>query len=535
MRGPRAPHRRLAAVSLLPSRLPRCYDAGSCANRAAQTPQLTSSRVTSGNVTTARWPQVLQLSGLFSTNPRRNPWAGANLVLAAYCSSDDWVGATGGKLAGVPNAAGELGWQFQGQQLVKAILGVLSSEAAFGLGSLAGTRLLLAGCDAGGRGVLANLDDVRYMVPDTVELRGFADAAVWPDLVPLFTTTLPLTEVTQRMYGLVNASSRVGPACGAVYSNASDAWQCLFPQFRLPLVATPLLVANSQFDTVTLGYDAGGLAPPFSSTVLSPSATNGPNISASAYVAAFQMAVRDAVTLLPSKLQPASAAYAPACAGHCSSLRPSFWGVRVGHMSLRIFISDWYFGGNSPEDILASGTSPSFPLGVPPVVMETCFTYSCGLCHPKGTPKQRWNAENADAGGQAVGSDTTSVAPGTGDSIRDSDSLVSDAAASSEATHAAVQAAKASHTAGSSTLGALAVASLAGFVIVACGGGACRTRRQGAPRAPAPQPAGIELRISEAQPLLAPGTQRAKSGQGGGGAQPLQPTRAGVTVRFIGP
>ena len=526
-------------IPIVPRPSSRCYDGGSCADRAAQTPQLTSSQVVSGNVTSSRWPQVLQLSGMFSTNPRRNPWAGANLVLAAYCSSDDWLGATGGKLPAVTNAGGGLGWQFQGQELLKAILAVLSGETAFGLGSLAGTRLLLAGCDAGGRGVLGNLDDVRYMVPDTVELRGFADAAVWPDLVPLFTTTIPLTEVTQRMYGLVNGSARVGPTCGAVYANASDAWQCLFPQFRLPLVATPLLVANSQFDTVTLGYDVGGLVPPFSSFVLPPANTNVPNISSAAYVAAFQMAVRGTVSLLPSKLQPASAAFAPACAGHCSSLRPAFWGVRVGHMSLRIFLSDWYFGGNSPEDVLASGTSPSFPIGVPPVVMETCFTYSCGLCHPKGSPKERWEAENAAAGGKVgSSSDTSSVAPGTGDSIRDSDSLVSDAAASSEATHAAVQAAKASHTAGSSTLGALAVASLAGFLIIACGGGACRTRKQA--RAPAPAPSSIELRIAEAQPLLPSGALRGKAGGGGGGAaggaQQLLPSRAGgTTVRFVGP
>jgi hypothetical protein len=493
--------------------------------------------VVSGNVTSSRWPQVLQLSGMFSTTPRRNPWAGANLVLAAYCSSDDWLGGTGGKLPAVTNAGGSLGWQFQGQELLKAIMAVLSGEATFGLGSLAGTRLLLAGCDAGGRGVLGNLDDVRYMVPDTVELRGFADAAVWPDLAPLFTTTTPLTEVTQRMYGLVNASARVGPTCGAVYSNATDAWQCLFPQFRLPLVATPLLVANSQFDTVTLGYDVGGLVPPFSSSTLPVANTNVPNISSSAYVAAFQMAVRGTVSLLPSKLQPASAAFAPACAGHCSSLKPAFWGVRVGHMSLRIFLSDWYFGGNSPEDVLASGTSPSFPIGVPPLVMESCFTYSCGLCHPKGSPKERWEAENAAAGGQPVGSsDTSNVAPGTGDTIRGSDSLVSDAAASSEATHAAVQAARASRTAGSSTLGALAVASLAGFLILACGGGACRTRKQARAPAPAPAPASsIELRIQETQPLLAP-TQRGKAGGGGGAAGAQQPSRGGgTTMRFIGP
>ena len=37
----------------------------------------------------------LQMGGIFDADPHRNPWAGANLVYAAYCSSDAWVGDAG--------------------------------------------------------------------------------------------------------------------------------------------------------------------------------------------------------------------------------------------------------------------------------------------------------------------------------------------------------------------------------------------------------------------------------------------------------
>ena len=531
---PPAPVRVASAPRRADSQRPvcRCFDGSSCATRAQNTPRLTSSQVTSAatNVTSNRWPSEIQVSGMFSVHTKRNPWAGAHLVMAAYCTSDDWAGATAGVLKTTLNAAGVPGWQFQGQAMIKGLFGILTASP-FGLGSVNNTRLLFAGCDAGGRGVLSNLDEVRYMVPDTVEVRGFADGALWPDLVPLYASTLPLTMVMENLYGLVKASARVGPTCGAVYSNASTEWQCLFPQFRLPLIATPLLVANSQFDTVTLSYDTDGTKPPFSNVILGGAgepAVNVANTSAALYVAAFQMAMRDTLHLLPSKVQPASAAFGSACAGHCTSLRPSFWGVRVGHMSLKTFLSDWYFGGPGPDAALTSARSPSFPVGVPPLVLETCFSYNCGLCHPKGTAAERWAAENA-----AVGDVGDSASEG--DTIRGSDSIVSDAAASSEATAAAKAAARASHHAGSATLGGMAVASMAGCVIIACGSGACRVRRPvGGAVGRAPPPAGVVVPgvgADEALPLLTPGAGRRQQASG----KPYAPAGGRAGVRVITP
>ena len=63
-----------------------CYDAASCYQRAQAQPFLISSQ---------RWPPHQRFSGIFAKNPRRNPWAGANLVYLSYCSSDAWVGDAG--------------------------------------------------------------------------------------------------------------------------------------------------------------------------------------------------------------------------------------------------------------------------------------------------------------------------------------------------------------------------------------------------------------------------------------------------------
>ena len=43
-------------------------------------------------MSTNGWPNERAEMGLFSPNPAKNPFAGANYALLGYCSSDAWVG-----------------------------------------------------------------------------------------------------------------------------------------------------------------------------------------------------------------------------------------------------------------------------------------------------------------------------------------------------------------------------------------------------------------------------------------------------------
>ena len=45
---------------------------------------LTSSTSNAGQL---RWQPTLSLEGVFDKDPSRSPWAGANIVMIAYCSS----------------------------------------------------------------------------------------------------------------------------------------------------------------------------------------------------------------------------------------------------------------------------------------------------------------------------------------------------------------------------------------------------------------------------------------------------------------
>ena len=63
-----------------------CYDYLSCSGRYHNNPTVMSSN---------GWPDERAEMGLFSPNPAKNPFAGANYALLGYCSSDAWVGDVG--------------------------------------------------------------------------------------------------------------------------------------------------------------------------------------------------------------------------------------------------------------------------------------------------------------------------------------------------------------------------------------------------------------------------------------------------------
>lgn len=70
-----------------------------------------------------------------------------------------------------------------------------------GLGAAAPAELLLAGCSAGGRGVLTNLDAFAAAAPSNVVVKGFMDAALWVEVQPQIPDMLSLMNMTQLIYG----------------------------------------------------------------------------------------------------------------------------------------------------------------------------------------------------------------------------------------------------------------------------------------------------------------------------------------------
>jgi len=196
-------------------------------------------------------PFAFIVGGLFDDDPYRNPLAGANMAYVGYCTSDAYAGDTAATEA-------TAGMAFRGAHTVPAILGSLAHEHGMGT---TGTpeQVILAGCAAGGRGVLYNLDYANQYVAHSVTVRGIFDSAVWLDVPPLGGGGMTLQEETAQMLAFTNASGRLSIGCGAAYTG-TDAWKCLYGQYRLPYVKVPFFAAQAQFDKCANTYMNAELA-----------------------------------------------------------------------------------------------------------------------------------------------------------------------------------------------------------------------------------------------------------------------------------
>jgi len=276
------------------------------------------------------WGQLFAQTGLFATNPAQNPWATANLVFVKYCSSDSWFGDA-------PASPATFGFAFRGARIVQAVVTALVAHN--GLGSSGGPeRLLFAGCSAGGRGVLTNLDAVTAAVPANVQVLGLLDAAAWVDVQPIIPGELSLQTMTQDLYGFTQPP--IPPACAAQYSGA-EAWKCLWPSYRLPYLATPYFLNAAQFDAFQIMYDTNNL----DDTVC----CNTP--AEQVYVQQFQ----DATLALFKALPATVTLFSSACFVHCLSSNADFYEFTVNGVSLMQAMSAWYFQ-SAPQNVVESCT-----------------------------------------------------------------------------------------------------------------------------------------------------------------------------------
>ena len=197
-----------------------CVDAASCSGRAANEPDEVSSN---------GWPATVEAGGVFSRDGSQNPWAAAQMVYVAYCSSDAWFGD-----------AEAFSMQFRGQAILAAVLADLQAQRGLG----AGGQMLFGGCSAGARGVMAHLDNVAAALPG-VTVRGLIDSGLWVDAEPAdASTTESLMMQTQQVYAFANAGALIPAACAAAYPGAE--WKCLFGQYRMPFVTTPYFLNEAQ-------------------------------------------------------------------------------------------------------------------------------------------------------------------------------------------------------------------------------------------------------------------------------------------------
>ena len=242
-----------------------------------------------------------------------------------YCSSDLWAGD-------IPVTPNSFGFQFRGARIVRATITSLIEDK--GMGSAEGTRLLFGGCSAGAIGAMNSLDAVAAMVPSTIRVQGLLDAAALVDIAPTgwgwSPDLVPLQQLISELVGVITPTFDYN--CAAQYSG-SEAWKCLFGQYRFPLLRTPFFANIPQFDDFEIMYDTDNLAPSTPAQY--------------AFVNSFQPAILRLIDSLPA----GTSVYSSTCLMHCLSGQSTFDAFTVNGISMSQAMSSWFFDGQQTRVI----------------------------------------------------------------------------------------------------------------------------------------------------------------------------------------
>mmetsp|Transcript_25583 Transcript_25583/g.51073 ORF Transcript_25583/g.51073 Transcript_25583/m.51073 type:complete len:387 (-) Transcript_25583:35-1195(-) len=170
-----------------------------------------------------------------------------------YCSSDGHMGNSDNS---------DLGFEFRGHEIVKAVL--QTTKDRWGVG--AGDVVVFGGASAGARGAMVHLDYVQNHFFNESEVLGVLDSPLWVDLDPPdWSGKEGLLKQTAAVYDVAGVGEYSGPD-GVVTEDCSSAhkgeeYKCLFGEYRMPFVRPPHLLVSAEYDSFQLGQD--GLSLPF--------------------------------------------------------------------------------------------------------------------------------------------------------------------------------------------------------------------------------------------------------------------------------
>lgn len=148
-----------------------------------------------------------------------NPfWWNTNHVFIPYCTSDIW--------SGTKQASPQDMFSFMGSLVIQQVI-----KDLIPLGLENSTDLLLTGSSAGGTGVMLNLDFVKELLHEELNLkqiniRGVTDSGWFLDRSPyaLGSTLKPTVEASRK--GMEYWKGKIPSRCKQEYPY--DAWKCYF-------------------------------------------------------------------------------------------------------------------------------------------------------------------------------------------------------------------------------------------------------------------------------------------------------------------
>lgn len=276
-----------------------CSDAAGCETRKKQ----------QGRVMTSEGqPPRRQVLGIFDGDEKKNPdFAGFTQIYVPYCSSDAWLGNRG--------ASQETGgFHFRGQRILAAVVETFKRKRDNGPNLAEAKRLVLAGVEEGGFGVVHNIDAVAASLPE-VEVVGVVDGV--PGLAPL---TAPEAAKRQKFW-----AAQVDVSCKEKEGRPEACHDA-----RVVLeqhVTRPIFVRIDLRDARAAGgrdaSDDGGVAP-----------------------ASFTKAARELLDARP-------AGFGPATGHHAALLDARFFEEKVAGDTLSVVLGRFVFGREGSKKAVA--------------------------------------------------------------------------------------------------------------------------------------------------------------------------------------
>ena len=93
-------------------------------------------------------------------------------------------------------------------------------------------------------------------VAPSVEVQGFLDAAALVDVYPTdngFSWANSVESLQTMIAAMVAVVNPVVPTSCAALHSGNETWKCVYPSYRMPMLAVPFFVTWPQFDAFQLG------------------------------------------------------------------------------------------------------------------------------------------------------------------------------------------------------------------------------------------------------------------------------------------
>ena len=188
----------------------------------------------------AEMEPTFDFGGMLYEDPRGNPefydW---NHVLFAYCDG----AAFAGDVEDPVEVDGKLIY-FRGLRNLKAIMNDLLENK----GMNRATEVILSGGSAGGIGVFLHADRIGEMLPGTVaRYKAIPQSGVFLDR-PNAEGKIVLNKMFQRVFQVQNCGGGVNTRC-VVSKSPRYMHLCMFAEYSMQFISTPLFILNSNFDS----------------------------------------------------------------------------------------------------------------------------------------------------------------------------------------------------------------------------------------------------------------------------------------------